>query len=83
MSLIRRGRGSDLYIYESGCEGTTSYVCCGCPRDYCNRFFDTKEDLKDHILEHKRLAHTIGLVGDTLSYQSYDQLLQAVDDDEF
>jgi hypothetical protein len=83
MSLIRRGRGSELYIYETGCDGTTSYVCSDCPRDYCNRHFDTKELLKEHIIDHKQRGNTIGLVGDSLSYQSYDELLKAVDEDQF
>jgi len=83
MSLIRKGRGSELYIYESGNDESTIYVCAQCPRDYCNRNFDTKADLKNHVLKHKESNHSIGLVGDTLSYQSYDELLQAIDNDWF
>jgi uncharacterized UBP type Zn finger protein len=83
MALIRRGHGSELYIYESGNDDHSIYVCCGCPRDYCNRNFDTKKDLKAHILDHKQLGHTIGLVGSTLGPQSYDELLEAVDNDDF
>ena len=83
MSLIRRGFGSQLYIYETGCDGTTSYVCSDCPRDIANRYFDTKDQLKEHILDHKQRGETIGLVGHPLTYQSYDELLDAVDADDF
>ena len=83
MSLIRFGDGSQLYIYSTSCDGTTSYVCCDCPRDYANRYFDTKDQLKEHILDHKQRGNTIGLVGHPLTYQSYDELLQSVDDDDF
>jgi len=79
MAFIRFGHGSQLYIYPTGCAGETSYVCCDCPRDYANRHFDNKEQLKEHILDHKQLGHTIGLVGSAMTYQSYDELLQEVE----
>jgi hypothetical protein len=80
MAFIRFGTGSQLYIYPTGCKQDTGYVCCQCPRDYANRHFGNKEQIKEHILVHKDMGHTIGLVGHPLTYQSYDELLQEVDD---
>jgi hypothetical protein len=80
MAFIRRGHGSELYIYPTGCGESTSYVCSQCPRDYANRYFDNKDQLKEHVLDHKLLGHTIGLVGSQMSYQSYAELLQEIDD---
>ncbi len=82
MAFIRFGHGSQLYIYPTGCAEDAAYVCCQCPRDYANRHFDNKEQLKEHILDHKQLGHTIGLVGHPLTYQSYEELLKEVDDYE-
>lgn len=76
MALIRFGHGSQLYIYQDCSDG---FVCCDCPRDYANRYFENKEQLKEHILDHKQLGHTIGLVGSQMTYQSYAELLQEVD----
>ena len=80
MSLIRRGGGSQLYIYAT----STGFECCGCEciSDLIIHLA-TKEELKKHILLHKESHHTIGLVGDPLTYQSYDELLNAVDGDDF
>ena len=80
MAFIRFGYGSELYIYPTGCGEEVEYVCCDCPRDYANRYFDSKEQLKEHILDHKQRGNTIGLVGSAMTYQSYDELLEAVDD---
>jgi hypothetical protein len=79
MALIRFGLGSDLYIYE----GDTGYVCCGCIRNEASISFETKDELKAHILLHKQANDSIGLAGERLTYQSYDQLLLAVDEDDF
>jgi hypothetical protein len=79
MALIRFGTGSQLYIFEN-CGG--SFTCCDCPRDYAEIILQDKEELKKHILVHKDMGHTIGLVGHPLTYQSYDELLQEVDDYE-
>jgi hypothetical protein len=80
MSLIRSGLGSDLYIYEDVKGG---YTCCSCP--ITNGFVnvDTREQLKAHVLIHKDHGHSIGLVGNPTTYQSYDQLIQAIDADDF
>ena len=80
MALIRRSQGSELYIYE---DDRGSYTCSDCPGNLANTNLPDKERLKEHILWHKQLGHSIGLVGNTGDYQSYDQLLQAVDDDDF
>ena len=80
MAFIRWGHGSQLYIYPSGCGEQIIYVCCNCLGDYNNRNFDTKESLKEHILDHKQIGSTIGLVGSPLTYQSYEELLKAIDD---
>ena len=80
MAFIRFGHGSQLYIYPTGCGKDTGYVCCQCPRDYANKNFDSKEQLKEHVLDHKQRGNTIGLVGSALTYQSYDELLREIDD---
>jgi 2-polyprenyl-6-methoxyphenol hydroxylase-like FAD-dependent oxidoreductase len=80
MAFIRFGHGSQLYIYPSGFGKSRIYVCCQCPRDYANKNFDSKEQLKEHVLDHKQRGNTIGLVGSALTYQSYDELLGAIDD---
>lgn len=79
MSFIRFGFGSELYIYPTGQGKDTGYVCCDCPRDYANRYFYNKEQLKEHVLDHKQRGNTIGLVGSPSTYQSYDQLLAEID----
>jgi hypothetical protein len=79
MALIRFGRGSELYIYQSG----DIYICCNCVRKQATLSFDTKEQLKAHILLHKEANDTVGLVGNELHFQSYDELLQAIDLDYF
>lgn len=76
MALIRFGAGSELYIYPTDKGG---YVCCGCIRNQSSVSFDTKDEIKAHILVHKEANDTIGLVGNTLTHQSYDQLLDDVD----
>jgi hypothetical protein len=76
MSLIRFGFGSELYIYE-GMNG--SYTCCACPIDDSILTLPNKAKIKEHILLHKDLGHSIGIAGNTLTYQSYDELLEAVD----
>jgi hypothetical protein len=78
MALIRWGLGSELYIYQAMDD---SYVCCACSLGI--RILPDKEKLKEHILIHKAAGHTIGDAADRLSYQSYDQLLLAVDEDDF
>jgi hypothetical protein len=78
MALIRFGFGSQLYIY-GGEDG--SYTCCDCPRQQATITLPDKEKIKEHILIHKQSGDTIGLVGHPLTYQSYDQLLDAVDND--
>jgi hypothetical protein len=78
MALIRRSQGSELYIYESD-EG---YTCSACPGNQANANLPDKERLKEHIVWHKNLGHSIGLVGNTGDFQSYDELLKAVDDYE-
>jgi hypothetical protein len=75
MALIRFGAGSELYIYPTD----KGYVCCGCIRKQASVSFDTKDELKAHILKHKEANDTIGLVGNTLTHQSYDELLDDVD----
>ena len=80
MAFIRFGHGSELYIYPTGNAERTIYVCCQCPRDFANRNFDNKKQLKEHILDHKQRGNTIGLVGSALTYQSYAELLGAIDD---
>jgi len=80
MAFIRFGHGSELYIYPTSCGESTSYVCSQCPRDYANMYFDSKEQLKKHILDHKQRGNTIGLVGSQMTYQSYDELLKEIDD---
>jgi hypothetical protein len=80
MSLIRWGAGSELYIYEGE---NKSYTCCTCPLKNETTTLPDKEKLKQHILRHKEVGHSIGLVGHPLTYQSYDQLLEAVDKDDF
>ena len=82
MALIRWGHGSQLYIYESGNDEHLIYICCACDLG-CDRSFTTKQDLKLHILAHKDSGHTIGEAGNELTFQSYDQLLQAVEEDNF
>lgn len=79
MAFIRFGYGSELYIYPTGCGKETSYVCCSCPRDYASVNFDSKELIKEHILDHKQRGNTIGLVGSAMTYQSYEELLEAID----
>jgi hypothetical protein len=78
MALIRWGLGSELYIYE-GDSGI--YTCCACLLG--ERTLPDKEKLKQHILLHKKAGHSIGDAANPLSYQSYDQLLLAVDEDDF
>jgi hypothetical protein len=80
MSLIRRSQGSELYIYEDDRGG---YTCSSCPGNQANTNLPDIEGLKDHILWHKQLGHSIGLVGNTGDFQSYDELLAAVDNDDF
>ena len=77
MALIRFGTGSQLYIYRTG----SSYVCCDCRRKQSNVTFDTKDQLKTHVLIHREAYDTIGLVGNLLTYQSYDELLEAIEGD--
>jgi hypothetical protein len=79
MALIRWGLGSQLYIYE----GDTGYVCCACIRKQHSVSFETKDQLKTHILVHKEANDTIGLAGNHLTFQSYEELLEAVDKDDF
>jgi hypothetical protein len=79
MALIRFGSGSELYIYPTG----KGYVCCGCIRNQASVSFDTKDQLKAHIVVHQEARDTIGLVGNTLTYQSYEELLEVVDRDDF
>jgi hypothetical protein len=79
LSLIRFGHGSQLYIYEDFGGG---FTCCDCPRDHANISLPGKEELKKHILVHKDMGHTIGLVGHPLTYQSYEELLKEIDDYE-
>jgi hypothetical protein len=43
--------------------------------------FDTKDQLKIHVLIHREAYDTIGLVGNLLTYQSYDELLEAIEGD--
>jgi hypothetical protein len=78
MALIRWGLGSQLYIYQSMDD---SYVCCACSLGI--RILPDKQMLKEHILIHKAAGHSIGEPGNRLSFQSYDQLLEAVDKDDF
>jgi hypothetical protein len=78
MALIRWGLGSELYIYQAMDD---SYVCCACSLGI--RILPDKEKLKEHILIHKAANHSIGEPGNRLSFQSYDQLLEAVDKDDF
>ena len=80
MALIRWGLGSQLYIFEN-C--ANEYTCCDCEINSATSNFPDKESLKQHILRHKQVGHAIGLVGNTGSFQSYDELLQAVDEDDF
>jgi hypothetical protein len=80
MSLIRWGAGSQLYIYQSGDQ---LYVCCGCYIKDKSQVFSSKQELKKHIIEHESAGHTIGEPGNEITYQSYKQLLQAVDQDDF
>ena len=75
MAFIRFGAGSELYIYPTG----TMYVCCNCVRNQASLSFDTRDQLKAHILVHKEANDTIGLVGNTLTYQSYEELLDEID----
>jgi hypothetical protein len=75
MALIRFGGGSQLYIYPT----SKGYVCCDCIREQASLSFENKEQLKAHILVHKEAHDTIGLVGNTLTHQSYDELLDDVD----
>ena len=79
MALIRFGSGSELYIYPTA----TGYVCCDCIRKQSSVSFETKDQLKTHILVHKEANDTIGLVGNLLTFQSYEELLEAVDKDDF
>jgi hypothetical protein len=78
MALIRWGLGSELYIYE-GDNGI--YTCCSCLLE--ERILPDKKKLKEHILLHKQAGHSIGDAANHLSFQSYDQLLEAVDKDDF
>jgi hypothetical protein len=78
MALIRWGLGSELYIYE-GDNGI--YTCCACLLE--ERTLPDKEKLKGHIIKHKEAGHSIGEAGNHLSFQSYEQLLDAVDKDDF
>jgi hypothetical protein len=82
MALIRWGRGSELYIYASGDDDQEIYICCACVLEG-QRSFNTKEDLKLHILVHEDHGHSIGETGNQLTFQNYDELLQAVDEDDF
>jgi hypothetical protein len=79
MALIRRSEGSQLYIYEDD----DGYTCSDCPGNQAKTNLPDKERLKEHILWHKKLGHSIGLVGNTGDFQSYGELLQAVDEDDF
>jgi hypothetical protein len=74
MALIRFGSGSELYIYPT----STGYVCSQCIRAQANLTFDTKDELKAHILVHKESNDSIGLVGHTLTYQSYQELIDTL-----
>jgi hypothetical protein len=74
MALIRFGSGSELYIYPTD----KGYVCCGCIRNQASLSFDTKDELKAHILMHKESNDSIGLVGHTLTYQSYEELIDTL-----
>jgi hypothetical protein len=78
MALIRRSQGSELYIYE----GDAGFTCSACPGNQSNTHLPDKETLKEHIGWHKNLGHAIGLVGNMGDFQSYDELLKAVDDYE-
>ncbi len=80
MALIRFGGGSQLYIYQNCGDG---YTCCQCPIDILDWNGETKDQLIAHILRHKQFNHSIGYVGDGMSYQSYDELLEAVERDDF
>jgi hypothetical protein len=79
MALIRFGSGSELYIYPTD----KGYVCCGCIRNQASLSFDTKDELKAHILVHKEANDTIGLVGNSLTYQSYKELIDELDGDGY
>jgi hypothetical protein len=75
VALIRFGSGSELYIYPT----SLGFVCCGCRREQASLSFENKEQLKAHILVHKEANDTIGLVGNTLTYQSYEELIDEVE----
>jgi hypothetical protein len=60
-----------------------TYTCCACSLDIDAKALPDKEKLKEHILIHKAAGHSIGEPGNRLSFQSYDQLLLAVDEDDF
>jgi hypothetical protein len=79
MALIRWGFGSQLYIYQSG----NIFVCCDCIRKQASVSFDTKDELKAHILVHQQANDSIGLVGNTLTYQSYKELIDELDGDGY
>lgn len=76
MALIGWGSGSELYIYHTG----AVFICCSCSlTSNINTGFETKEELKAHILRHKEAHHGIGITGNPITYQSYDELLGDVD----
>jgi hypothetical protein len=79
MALIRFGHGSELYIYPTG----TGFVCCDCVRKQASVSFDTKDQLKAHILVHQQANDSIGLVGHALTYQSYKELIDTLDGDGY
>lgn len=80
MSLIRFGAGSQLYIYADVNGG---YTCCGCALDIKIVNVPTIEELKEHLIRHKQAHHGVGIAGDLMTYQSYDQLFEAIDNDDF
>ena len=78
MSLIRFGHGSQLYVYADVNGG---YTCCGCELDIASVNVPTIDELKKHLLRHKDAHHGVGIAGDPMTYQSYDQLFEAIDKD--
>ena len=80
MALIRWSKGSELYIYE---DSDNQYTCCDCPLNAATSSLPDKDSLKRHILSHERIGHSIGLVGNTGDFQSYAELLAAVDNNDF
>jgi hypothetical protein len=80
MALIRFGAGSQLYVYEDVNGG---YTCCGCELDQAIVNLPSIPELKEHLVRHKEAHHGVGIAGNPMTYQSYEELFEAIDNDDF